>query len=803
MRILNTLFLFIVFVIAFVCIGLFCVSKGYCDIYIKNALMRFLSYKSHQYTNSIKYEINDLKIKNHVLLIPHVEITDANGTKLTLNDLEVVFDIVAHNKWFVLETKLKISDVTVNNSAFKPSSLVCRHSYKPMHKQDLSCDFFSSDNSIHFTSKSVSSFLSKKSVQIKMDLVNIPLEIYTLGSTFLSKETNNIFTQYIKAGLIKKGLFALNLDDQFFKSGVFTAQNLEADFDLTNLDIQYHPAFKSITNVDGKMTVRGNEIKFLIAKGNMGNTPINSGEVGMLWQGLDKTILQIKTSSTGPVSDLISFCDKDAIANAQKSGINLANATGVAKTQASIQIPLSMDVKNTYDVSSDISNASLNLFDGKIIANKMTLKGSFDGHAVTLEGTGYLNQNQSNISYVYNLSPILQANYTQSLKLKMRMISPKQMIHDLYLGQGNALLDLEYKNTNDNHLIKATANLRDLEFNFAKLGINKSEGSFAKLDAKATLKNIHEGQINFKIYGDNINVVGDVLFKPQSAILNMPIINSNSTNLSANINLGVNSSNIKIYGRVLDLSDADMMTFVKKGSFSDTDNKLMLDIDDIILKDGIILKNVKLNTSCDKIRCYAGSLNAKVGSKVLTMSLSASADEEEWNIDSTNAGAVLRGIGIYPSMKNGKMNLKINTKRHYVQNGSVIPILKGEYTVQNFMISNNQFITKLVSIISLPGFIGLLTNNKDIPFSTMKSKFSYDTESVSIQELFAEGPYFDLTMKGKVDFYDRVINVKGSVTPALYGINKMIKVIPIVGTILSGGHRKGLVSAPYKIQQKF
>ncbi len=96
-----------------------------------------------------------------------------------------------------------------------------------------------------------------------------------------------------------------------------------------------------------------------------------------------------------------------------------------------------------------------------------------------------------------------------------------------------------------------------------------------------------------------------------------------------------------------------------------------------------------------------------------------------------------------------------------------------------------------------------ITNNHNIRFEKMAGKFGFKDGILKIEDGGAEGAYFDFTMAGTINTNERVIKLKGSIVPSLYGINTLLKHIPIVGTILSGGHRKGLVSAPYFIKNKY
>jgi uncharacterized protein YhdP len=112
--------------------------------------------------------------------------------------------------------------------------------------------------------------------------------------------------------------------------------------------------------------------------------------------------------------------------------------------------------------------------------------------------------------------------------------------------------------------------------------------------------------------------------------------------------------------------------------------------------------------------------------------------------------------------------------------------------------------SRLVSFVSLPGFLNIISGNKDIVFSGMRGKFSFANEILSIQDSAAEGPYFDFTLKGNIDIKNRLIDIKGHVTPELYGISSVVGAIPLIGSIFTGNKKRGgLISGSYQVKDNY
>ena len=120
-----------------------------------------------------------------------------------------------------------------------------------------------------------------------------------------------------------------------------------------------------------------------------------------------------------------------------------------------------------------------------------------------------------------------------------------------------------------------------------------------------------------------------------------------------------------------------------------------------------------------------------------------------------------------------------------------------------FVAVDAPFMTRMVSFISFPGLLSTITDNKDISFTELDGTFHYKDGIIQIADVSAEGGFFNFTMNGSIDTESHMMDLRGSVVPSLYGVNSLVRHIPVLGTLLSGGHRKGLISAHYSIKQNY
>lgn len=86
----------------------------------------------------------------------------------------------------------------------------------------------------------------------------------------------------------------------------------------------------------------------------------------------------------------------------------------------------------------------------------------------------------------------------------------------------------------------------------------------------------------------------------------------------------------------------------------------------------------------------------------------------------------------------------------------------------------------------------------------MKGDFTFQEGILNIKACKANGPFFSFTLQGGINASNRTVDLKGHVTPALYGISAAIGMVPIIGKLLAGDkNNAGFVSAPYRIKDSY
>ena len=810
---------------------------GYLDKPIKAALGSYLRYNGfHATIDNLHFARNKLSIDN----ISFNLIDEAVGS---LNKVEMVFNLngTIRKPLIIIKTKVnnfsllakdkqKIVDTII--SAEHQLDLFAATSEAKIHLDHIESKTLSNINGANLpTGSALCSYKNKyiinkyQTVDCKLNFgrqsflaldakieaneikaqgsgSNIPIMIYQIArKIFPSNEVILFLHEYINGGHINTAKFDLHLDKNFFQHPVLKAENLTGTFNISDIEFKYDKDFPPIKNIEMEVMLSGPQAKFLLNKAHMNNTIISNGLITLDWKDIDTSNVIISAISSGPASDLTDFIVSETHNDIKKKGIDLRKLTGTATSKIEIVIPLSPKIKNSYNITTEVKNAGLKIFKNNIELSKGTLEGLFNGKEIIFTGKAKINNFDSDLTYRHDLTDPVANEH--SLKIKTKLQGLNQKLGVVKLLSGNGVFNFEYKGKNGQATIEGSSNLKNIEFYLDKISIYKKIGDSANLSLRGNFTSTSQDNIELKLLGDNnLKIIANITASDNRYKVVLPIISHYDTNLKGEVTSSADNFSVKLRGSSLDLSQAKMEQFLEKER-DNGNTHLEINLDKVRLKNNISLTDLQLTLDCNKNRCFSGYLDSKIGTRSVKMLLKQAEDKEEWIINCDNAGALLKGVGIYSSMKRGTMLVIVDTKRQLAKSGEVVPIVDGKFTFRKFATTDQSFLAGLVSYLSVPGLQNILTNNKDIEFLRMKGKFSYIGNIVRITDTSAEGPYFDFTMYGTIDTLNRKVRVKGGVVPSIYGISTILKKIPILGKILSGGHRKGIFSAPFSIEKDY
>jgi hypothetical protein len=127
----------------------------------------------------------------------------------------------------------------------------------------------------------------------------------------------------------------------------------------------------------------------------------------------------------------------------------------------------------------------------------------------------------------------------------------------------------------------------------------------------------------------------------------------------------------------------------------------------------------------------------------------------------------------------------------------------GTLWVRNFAVLGDSVVSDVLSDPQSQAALGgerkKQVRQSRIAFSQLRAPFSVGNGQFQLNDAYVNGPALGATMRGRVDFKTKTVNLGGTYVP-LYGLNSALGAIPILGGIFVGREGEGVVGITFAIQ---
>ncbi len=364
------------------------------------------------------------------------------------------------------------------------------------------------------------------------------------------------------------------------------------------------------------------------------------------------------------------------------------------------------------------------------------------------------------------------------------------------------------KNSDATSAIKVHADLTNAEITLDKLQWQKAPGRTASLDTDIVAMPDHDTELqNFKVVSDNIASEGRIVIGTDNKIKEFDFPGLN-LNVISRLDVNGTRSDDDIWDISINGSNFDGRNFFRSlfnvGNGQDRKNKqaakgarVTVDLANVIGSSDVSLRDLKM-----KIETRNGNLSSidargtLDGGAPLVAMLDQSSGPRRLVVTSSDAGQVLKLVNFYSNMRGGRLRLEV------ALDGSGPAEKTGLLMVDNFRILGDPIVTEVVSSADngRPAIGGDQGVTREVfEFSRMRAPFSVGYQQFVLQESYLKGPLLGATLRGKVDFRAKTVNIGGTYIP-LQGLNGALGDIPVLGQILSGTQGEGILGMTFAVQ---
>lgn len=401
------------------------------------------------------------------------------------------------------------------------------------------------------------------------------------------------------------------------------------------------------------------------------------------------------------------------------------------------------------------------------------------------------------------------------------------IIHNLKLHDTFIKVNSGIKNFNNNYITKDSAllintvkavgnnqfntdiDLTGANISLKQFGISKEKG------IKSHIKTILSFDYEKHLWLKNLNwqqetngwgkqITGDLLLELDPiAVASINLVNNNfgNNNFVLNYSANDNSRHLKLMGKRLDLqpliANSSQIDFQPRNYRI---NDFEVQLNNLYLANNQHFRNINISLNCNQSLCKNGFAVANLSKdKNANIVISGAKDHSDLEGSIDDISLVAKGFDVSNQIIDG--NAKIKAK---IKSDGDKEVMEGELKINDgFTVLKNDVVEKIYNNSAFAKLKSKIASDNKIQFDNLKLDFVSDYSSVQIKTLIASSYLMGFTAKGKVDFQNNIINLKGLIIPG-YAINRLFGIgkIPVLGSIIVGEEGGGIFAIRYDYTKK-
>ncbi|HEV8390171.1 MAG TPA: AsmA-like C-terminal domain-containing protein [Dongiaceae bacterium] len=591
-------------------------------------------------------------------------------------------------------------------------------------------------------------------------------------------------------------------------------EELGGTFKAHDLTVHYLRPMPPIEHGVATATFDAKRFAANIQGGDVGNIKLGKGD--LLITGLDQKDQFIKVGGdiSSPMQDALALLDHPRLGYTSKLGLKPESSSGDVATHIQFDFPAEKDLtfaKVKIGVTATMTNVGLQkaMFDQDVTEGNLELALSQNGMRIT--GPLKFGGIPLDLQWLENFTD--DAKFEQQIRA-IGVVNAEQRAAFGYetrpFFDGPAKTDLTYITyPGGRGRIDATFDLTQsvVAFEFAKWSKPAGEPGQGKLAVEMRDKRIMSIPL-FEVTAGDLKTAGKIDFDQNSTptLVTMPSLRYGKNALD---NVGVafkgDLIEVAIAGGDVDVEPwmepdgppKDDATLAREENETQRPFRLVApSLKSVRIGEGRELQNVKVELYHDPMWWDVIDVSATLpGGAPLRVTYrpgDPGSGEHRLSAETSDAGAALRALDIYDSIKGG--TLKVTGK---VKDDEPRRPLRGRMDSSSFRLVNTPFFVRFLSVAALTGLVDVLSG-EGFYFDGASARFTKTMGTIEVKKFRSAGPSIGLTSSGTIDLDRQKIDLTGVIVPA-YAINSILGNIPLLGPLLQGGPGEGLFSAAYKI----
>jgi hypothetical protein len=664
------------------------------------------------------------------------------------------------------------------------------------------------------------------SPEVHLTGVVSPMPIDMLKSfwpKFLAGDARKWVLQNVRGGEVLGGKVAVSLEPgelaRMQAGAELAPEAVNVELDLTGMSLTYVEKLPPILTGSAKMRVSGiafwvdiPEAKIVLPSGQ--ELALSEGRYFIPDLRPDPQQAQITFKAAGATATALQLLDHEPLGYMQAVGMKPDSFGGTAAGNFVLDMPMREDLK-FKDVKLRGEARLDQAIAANVVGNISVEGGALDVNVTeqALDARGQILIKGVPAELVWQRIFYEPDDRQPPIRISATLDEPAREALGLkisHLVKGPLPVTLSVaRNAEGAQSLSMQADLTPVQLVFGNMGWTKPQGRSASLqfdivqfeDGSTDLK-------NFKILGDDIAIDGSISLDPEQHLKSFYFSDFSFDALThVEINAAVRD------GNVLEV-DAHGPSYNGKQFFQSLFSAGQLAEDanprdpfsvDLTARFGTVVgfydsTVTDVHTTLKKRNGRLVELNATGklnGRSPLAVKLDNTNGARILRAESRDAGAAFRLIGFYPKVDGGEASLEVNLDASDAGNKT------GTLWARDFSVLGDSVVSDVLSDPQSQAALGgerkKQVRQSRIAFNQLRAPFSVGNGQFQLNDAYVNGPQLGATMRGRVDFKTKTVNLGGTYVP-LYGLNSALGAIPILGGIFVGREGEGVVGITFAIQ---
>ncbi len=576
--------------------------------------------------------------------------------------------------------------------------------------------------------------------------------------------------------------------------------SLKGTIDAEGMRIQYAPRMPQAEQVAGRAVFDLTKFEITMQSASVLRQKLQRGRIDIT--GLHQLYQDIAFDLVlaGPLTSAFDILDSPPLGFIKRFGIPLNEVVGDVTTRLLVKFPL-LNRLAFDDVKISATSEATGVKLGKFIRGLDLTDGAasvkVDQNALALNGRVNVLGQPFAVEWAesFEKAPAQRRSLTATGDLTDALRTALGISTDDFARGPMAARLLYTGQDGRNARLAATLDLRRVALSVEPLGYVKPIGGAAELRLELSLLGLDPQTADvIRFTADGVTASGRGRFSPAGDLTRVDLdrLRVGETDLAASYLQTPTGALISAIGAKLDLRP---MLKDKPGKPPEPTKPVRVDlkIASVRVSDDVLLADVQGRLEHDGLRTRSAELSARAGGGLLRAALKPGQGGRDLLVEAEDAGALMRALGVSESIRSGKLKLT----GWYDDRRPESP-LQGRIEFTDVRVVGAPILSRLLQLASVTGIPELLSG-EGVAFQTILSDFTMIDDVVDIKELRASGLALGVLARGKVDRGKEILDLTGTLVP-IYGFNRVLGAIPLLGDLLTGGDGGGLFAFTFAVR---